>query len=193
MGIGPYMPARPPILTVGARMARPCRVSGAPSSNVQAKASPNAHRALGEVSWPFAMTEGFRRGGYEPPAPRQRPLARGAADVEGRLFCHFRRGRWSGLPLSLPGPRYGPPRQAAAQLLRSLFLPQAALPCRPHRPALAAGGSVRRQRTDAAGLSASGGALFTAEKSPKRAGGCGPRTPMGPRGVHPKKRHLSGR
>ena len=135
MGIGPYMPARPPILTVGARMARPCRVSGAPSSNVQAKASPNAHRALGEVSWPFAMTEGFRRGGYEPPAPRQRPLARGAADVEGRLFCHFRRGRWSGLPLSLPGPRCGPPRQAAAQLLRSLFLPQAALPCRPHRPA----------------------------------------------------------
>ena len=40
---------------------------------------------------------------------------------------------------------------------------------------------------------ASGGALFTAEKCRKRAGGCGPRTPLGLRGVHPKKRHLPGR
>ena len=37
----------------------------------------------------------------------------------------------SGLPLSLPGPRCGPPRQAAAGPLRSLHLPQAALPCGP--------------------------------------------------------------
>ena len=41
--------------------------------------------------------------------------------------------------------------------------------------------------------SASGGGLFTAEKSPKRAGGCGPRTPLGLRGVHPKERHRPGR
>ena len=40
---------------------------------------------------------------------------------------------------------------------------------------------------------ASGGELFTAEKFPKRAGGCGPRSPLGLRGVHPKKRHLPGR
>ena len=35
---------------------------------------------------------------------------------------------------------------------------------------------------------ASDGALFTAEKCRKRAGGCGPRSPLGLRGVHPKKR-----
>ena len=43
------------------------------------------------------------------------------------------------------------------------------------------------------GLFASGGALFTAEKCRKRAGGCGPRTPVGLRGVHPKERHRTGR
>ena len=43
------------------------------------------------------------------------------------------------------------------------------------------------------GWAASGGGLFTAEKSPKRAGGCGPRSPVGPCGVHPKKRQLLGR
>ena len=43
------------------------------------------------------------------------------------------------------------------------------------------------------GLFASGGALFTAEKCRKRAGGCGPRSPVGPRGVHPRKRHCPGR
>ena len=43
------------------------------------------------------------------------------------------------------------------------------------------------------GWAASGGGLFTAEKSPKRAGGCGPRSPVGPRGVHPKERHRPGR
>ena len=63
----------------------------------------------------------------------------------------IRRGRWSGLPLSLFGPRCS------------------------------------------VALFASGGGLFTAEKSPKRAGGCGPRTPIGPRGVHPRKRHFPGR
>ena len=57
-----------------------------------------------------------------------------------------RRGRWSGLPLSLGGP----PRQAAAQPPRSLHLPQAALPCGPHRPAPATGWSVRRGRSDGA-------------------------------------------
>ena len=36
---------------------------------------------------------------------------------------------------------------------------------------------------------ASGGELFTAEKFPKCAGGCGPRSPVGPRGVRPKERH----
>ena len=40
-----------PIFAVGARIARPRRVSGAPSPIVQAKASPNARRALGEVAW----------------------------------------------------------------------------------------------------------------------------------------------
>ena len=40
---------------------------------------------------------------------------------------------------------------------------------------------------------ASGGELFTAEKFPKCAGGCGPRTPVGLRGVHPKERHRTGR
>ena len=40
---------------------------------------------------------------------------------------------------------------------------------------------------------ASGGGLFTAEKSPKRAGGCGPRSPIRPRGVHPKERHRPSR
>ena len=85
-----------------------------------------------------------------------------------------------------------------------------------HRPAPAAGGSVRRKHSGIAskrtrnarpyggiaapmrsakalwhrGWVASGGGLFTAEKSPKRAGGCGPRSPVGPRGVHPRKRHL---
>ena len=46
-------------------------------------------------------------------------------------------------------------------------------------------------RCDAA-LSASGGGLFTAEKSPKCAGSCGPRSPVGPRGVHHRKRHCAG-
>ena len=40
---------------------------------------------------------------------------------------------------------------------------------------------------------ASGGEPFTAEKFPKRAGGCGPRSPWGLRGVHPKKWHLPDR
>ena len=31
------------------------------------------------------------------------------------------------------------------------------------------------------------------EEFPKRAGGCGPRSPVGPRGVHPRKRHCPGR
>ena len=52
---------------------------------------------------------------------------------------------------------------------------------------------VRRRRSGSVALSASGGGLFTAEKSPKCAGGCGPRTPMGLRGVHPKKRYRPGR
>ena len=39
---------------------------------------------------------------------------------------------------------------------------------------------------------ASGGELFTAEKFPKRAGGCGPRSPLGLSGVHPRKRPLPG-
>ena len=53
---------------------------------------------------------------------------------------------------------------------------------------MASGSRGRELRID--GLStASGGELFTAEKSPKRAGGCGPRTPLGLRGVHPKERH----
>ena len=38
---------------------------------------------------------------------------------------------------------------------------------------------VYRGRSDSAGWAASGGELFTAEKFPKRAGGCGPRTPFG--------------
>ena len=79
------------------------------------------------------------------------------------------RGRWSGLPLSLGGP----PRQAAAQPPRSLHLPPAALPCGPHRPESAAGGSGRRKRFGNGALFASGGVLFTAEKCRKRAGGCG--------------------
>ena len=48
----------------------------------------------------------------------QQPLSQPSADS-------------SGLPLSLPGPRCGPPRQAAAQPLRSLLPPLAALPCGP--------------------------------------------------------------
>ena len=64
--------------------------------------------------------------------------------MTARCIC---RGRWSGLPLSLPGPHCGPPRQAAAQLLRSLHLPQAALPCRPHRPEPNPGGSQRRRHS----------------------------------------------
>ena len=65
--------------------------------------------------------------------PRLLGTAPQAAQPSGRLIaaptvrtgtCQACRGRWSGLPL----------RQAAAGLLRSLFLPQAALPCRPHRP-----------------------------------------------------------
>ena len=41
-------------------------------------------------------------------------------------------------------------------------------------------GALRyRGRSDSAGWAASGGELFTAEKFPKRAGGCGPRTPFG--------------
>ena len=51
----------------------------------------------------------------------------------------------------------------------------------------------RRRSVEAGGWAASGGGLFTAEKSPKRAGGCGPRSPVGPCGVHPKKRQLLGR
>ena len=51
----------------------------------------------------------------------------------------------------------------------------------------------RRRSVEADGWAASGGGLFTAEKSPKRAGGCGPRSPVGPCGVHPKKRQLLGR
>ena len=39
---------------------------------------------------------------------------------------------------------------------------------------------------------ASGGELFTAEKFPKCAGGCGPRSPFGLCGVHPRKRHCAG-
>ena len=48
-----------------------------------------------------------------------------------------------------------------------------------HRPEPAAGGSVRRKRSGTAGLSASGGELFTAEKFPKRAGGLRPPVPRG--------------
>ena len=62
-----------------------------------------------------------------------------------------------------------------------------------HRPEPAAGGSIRRKRPGREGLFASGGGLFTAEKFPKRAGGCGPRSPIRPRGVHPKERHFLGR
>ena len=62
-----------------------------------------------------------------------------------------------------------------------------------HRPESAAGGSVRRQCSGVVGLFASGGELFTAEKFPKRAGGCGPRTHFGLRGVHPRKRQCPGR
>ena len=47
-----------------------------------------------------------------------------------------------------------------------------------HRPEPAAGGSIRRKRPGREGSFASGGGLFTAEKSPKRAGGCGPRSPI---------------
>ena len=39
---------------------------------------------------------------------------------------------------------------------------------------------------------ASGGELFRAEKFPKCAGGCGPRSPFGLCGVHPRKRHCAG-
>ena len=53
--------------------------------------------------------------------------------------------------------------------------------------------SGRRKRSGDAGLFASGGALFTAEKCRKRAGGCGPRSPIEPRGVHHKERHFLGR
>ena len=53
-----------------------------------------------------------------------------------------RRGGWSGLPRNLPGPRCGPPRQAAAGPPWSLALPQAALPCGPHPP-----GGLRSHRT----------------------------------------------
>ena len=60
-------------------------------------------------------------------------------------------------------------------------------------PEPAEGGPNRCKCAGASGLSASGGALFTAEKFRKRAGGCGPRTSMGLRGVHPKKRRRPGR
>ena len=43
----------------------------------------------------------------------------------------------------------------------------------PHRPEPAADGSVRRKHSGGAGWFASGGELFTAEKFPKCAGGCG--------------------
>ena len=61
-----------------------------------------------------------------------------------------------------------------------------------HRPEPAADGSVRRKHSGGAGWFASGGELFTAEKFPKCAGGCGPRSPVGLRGVHPRKRHFPG-
>ena len=49
----------------------------------------------------------------------------------GRHTSPSRLRRAPRLPLSLPGPRCGPPRQVAAQPLRSLFPPLAALPCGP--------------------------------------------------------------
>ena len=68
---------------------------------------------------------------------------------------------------------------------------------RPFVPQRPYGGSTPRyawrRRSGRASLFASGGALFTAEKCRKRAGGCGPRSPVGPRGVHPRKRHRPGR
>ena len=62
-----------------------------------------------------------------------------------------------------------------------------------HRPEPAAGGSIRRKRPGREGSFASGGELFTAEKSPKRAGAAAPGPPFRPRGVHPKERHRPSR
>ena len=56
-----------------------------------------------------------------------------------------------------------------------------------HRPESAAGGSVRRQCSGVVGLFASGGGLFTAEKSPKRAGAAAPGPPWGPRHASPEE------
>ena len=68
---------------------------------------------------------------------------------------------------------------------------------RPFVPQRPYGGSTPRyawrRRSGRASLFASGGALFTAEKCRKRAGGCGPRSPVGLRGVHPRKKHCPGR
>ena len=55
------------------------------------------------------------------------------------------------------------------------------------------GGKIAPRGGEQSGIAAgaaSGGGLFTAEKSPKRAGGCGPRSPLRLRGVHPKERHF---
>src|SRR5699024_1134308 len=54
--------------------------------------------------------------------------------------------RAPGLPLSLPGPRCGPPRQVAAQPLRSLLPPLAALPCGPPLKGRLRGASSERER-----------------------------------------------
>ena len=73
-----------------------------------------------------AAPEGIRAGDDRPlPAIRQRSVA-----VSLQPLSLAARAS-SGLPLSLPGPRCGPPRQAAAGPLRSLLPPLAALPCGP--------------------------------------------------------------
>ena len=100
-----------------------------------------------------------RRGGYQPPVQLR---CWSVCGKRTRTYLR-RRGRWSGLPLSLPGPHCGPPRQAAAQPLRSLHLPQAALPCRPHRPEPNPGGSQRRRHS---GVRAGGRLIAAPTASP---------------------------
>ena len=98
------------------------------------------------------------------------------------------RGRWSGLPLSLGGP----PRQAAAQPPRSLHLPPAVLPCGPHRPESAAGGSVG-ESAPAAGPCLPPAGYFSPQKSSQNAQGAAAPDPFWLCGIHPKGRHLPGR
>ena len=104
-----------------------------------------------------------------------------------------RRGGWSGLPRNLAGPRCGPARQAAAGPLRSLALPQAALPCGPHPPA------NRRFPPRAGGKRTMpvGATISRPCRTPDTPQAAGPRPPRpfvgADVGIHMERRRLTGK